>query len=115
MEAVLRELNDNYIRAVRMSDVRWFEQHLAADFLNSNPDGSLVDRPGFLAQVAPPCPVSELKAEDVRIRVLGAMAIIHGRTVYRSADGKPAAGRYTDVWLQRGERWLCVAAHVTRG
>lgn len=115
MEAVLRELNDKYIRAVRMSDVRWFEEHLAADFLNSNADGSLVDRAGFLAQIAQPCPVSDFGAADVRIRMLGAMAIIHGRTVYRKADGTAAAGRYTDIWLLRDERWLCVAAHVTRG
>ena len=53
----LEELNRNYIRSVRMSDVRWFDQNLAEDFLNSNADGSLVDRAGFLAQVARPCPV----------------------------------------------------------
>ncbi|HYR70840.1 MAG TPA: hypothetical protein VEP12_05590 [Candidatus Acidoferrum sp.] len=43
----LEELNRNYIRSVRMSDVRWFDQKLAEDFLNSNADGSLVDRAGF--------------------------------------------------------------------
>ena len=39
---ILQELNRNYIRAVRESDVRWFEANLADDFMNSNPDGSLV-------------------------------------------------------------------------
>ena len=24
------------------------------------------------------------------------------------------AGRYTDVWARRGNRWACVAANVTR-
>jgi len=24
-------------------------------------------------------------------------------------------GRYTDIWARRNGRWLCVAAHVTRG
>ena len=111
----LEELNRNYIRAVQESDVAWFERHLSEDFLNSNPDGTLVDREGFLRQVAPPCPVKGLAAEDVRIRVLGELALVHARTTYRKPDGSPGAGRYTDVWLRRGGRWVCVAAHVTRG
>jgi ketosteroid isomerase-like protein len=111
----LQQLNGNYIRSVRVSDVRWFEENLAEDFLNSNPDGSLVDRAGFLAQIARPCAVSNFDAEDVRIRIIGEIAIIHGRTVYNKPDGQAAAGRYTDVWSRRQGRWLCVAAHVTRG
>jgi hypothetical protein len=112
---VLRELNLGYIRSVRESDVRWFDENLADDFLNSNPDGSLVDRAAFLKQIAPPCPIGNLQVEDVRIRILGETAIIHARTTYLKPGGQPAAGRYTDVWMRRQERWLCVSAQVTRG
>ena len=49
------------------------------------------------------------------MRLLGEVAIIHARTTYRLADGKAASGRYTDIWARRDGRWLCVAAHVTRG
>jgi ketosteroid isomerase-like protein len=111
---VLRGLNDGFIRSVRTSDVAWFEENFAPDFMNSNPDGTLVDRTGFLAQIAGPSPVPDLDAEDVRIRILGDIAIIHGRTVYTKADGRHA-GRYTDIWSRLQGRWLCVAAHVTRG
>lgn len=111
----LGELNANYIRSVQGSDVHWFDENLAEDFLNSNPDGTLVERSGFLAQIARPCALSSLACEDVRIRILGDVAIIHGRTTYRKADGKPGAGRYTDVYARRRGRWLCVAAQVTRG
>ena len=114
-QAALQDLNASYIRSVQLSDVRWFEENLADDFLNSNPDGSLVDRAGFLAQIARPSGVSNLAAEDVRIRILGDFAIIHARTVYRKADGEAGAGRYTDVYARRAGRWLCVAAHVSRG
>lgn len=96
-------------------ETRWFDEDLAGDFLTSNPDGSLVDRAGFGKQIAPPCPVSNLGIEDVRIRILGDVAIIHARTVYEKSDGHAGAGRYTDIWARRDERWLCVAAHVTRG
>lgn len=111
---VLQELNRNYIRSVQESDVRWFEANLADDFLNSNPDGTLVDRTAFLRQIAPPCAVQNLQAEDVRIRVLGDAAIIHARTTYVKPDGQAGAGRYTDIWQRRKGRWLCVGAHVSR-
>jgi ketosteroid isomerase-like protein len=112
---VLTELNRRYIRSVQQSDVGWFDEHLSDDFLNSNPDGSLVDRAGFLKQIAPPCPVRDIGIEDVRIRILGGVALIHARTTYVRPDGARGAGRYTDIWERRGGRWLCVAAHVTRG
>jgi len=112
---VLEQLNQGYIDAVQHSDVGWFEQNLAEDFLNSNPDFTLVDREGFIGQIARPATISNLRAEDVRIRVLGDVAVIHGRTRYTKADGKEAAGRYTDVWARRKGHWLCVAAHVARG
>lgn len=110
----LDELNRNYIRSVRTSDVGWFDQHLAEDFLNSGAVGSLLDRARFLAQAARPSSVSSLDVEDVRIRLLGDLAIIHARTTYVKPDGQPGAGRYTDVWARRGNRWLCVSADVTR-
>jgi len=112
---ILQELNQGFIRSVRMSDVAWFDQNLSEDFLNSNADGTLVDRAAFLRQIAPPCPVSDFGVEDVRIRVLGDTAIAHGRTTYTKPDGQAAAGRYTDVWVRQGGRWVCVSGDVTRG
>ena len=46
----LLALNRDYIRSVQTSDARRFDELLADDFLCSNPDGSLVDREGFLKQ-----------------------------------------------------------------
>jgi ketosteroid isomerase-like protein len=55
--------------------------------------------------------MSGLVAEDVRIRVLGDFAIIHGRFDSRSADGKQRRGRYTDNWARRDGAWVAVSAH----
>lgn len=112
---ILDRLNKGYVDSVQRSDVRWFDENLAGDFLNSNPDGSIVDRAGFLAQAARPVAIKGLRPADVRIRILGGIAIIHARTTYTKPDGRPGAGRYTDIWQRRDGRWLCVAAHVTRG
>ena len=107
-------LNENYIRSVQQGDVAWFREHLADDFYCSNPDASLVDKPGFLEQTARPVAIRELTISDVKIRELGDVAIIHARTHYQTPDGQQRSGRYTDVWARRGDRWLAVSAHVTR-
>jgi len=111
----LAELNQDYITSISKSDVRRFEELLSEDFVNSNPDGSLSDRAQFLTQIGRLSAVSNLACEDVRIRVMGETAIIHARTTYTKPNGESGAGRYTDIWALRDGRWLCVAAHVTRG
>jgi ketosteroid isomerase-like protein len=111
---ILEQLNRDYIDSVQNSDVRRFDEILAEDFLCSNPDGSLVDRAAFLAQTARPVTITGLEAHDVRIRIMGDVAIIHARTTYTMPDGRAGAGRYTDVWARRDGRWLAVSAHVTR-
>ena len=112
--ATLLALNQDYIRSVRMSDVRRFEEILSDDFLCSLPDGSLIDRTRFVEQTARPVQISNLEAHDVNVRLLGDFAIVHARTTYTAADGRPGSGRYTDVWARRDGRWLAVSAHVTR-
>jgi hypothetical protein len=110
----LRRLNDGFIRAVATSDAGWFEQHLSSDFVNSNADGTLSERAAFIAAIARPSRVPDLVASDVRIRLFGSTAIVHGRTSFARPDGQAGAGRYTDVWARIGRRWLCAAADVTR-
>ncbi|HYC65487.1 MAG TPA: nuclear transport factor 2 family protein [Reyranellaceae bacterium] len=110
----LTALNRDYIASVQNSDTKRFDEILSADFLNTNPDGSLVDKAGFLKQIAPKAAISNLACHDVNVRLMGDFAIIHARTSYTRPDGKPGGGRYTDIWARRDGKWLCVAAQVAR-
>lgn len=110
----LLELNRDYIRSVQASDVQRFAEILADDFRCSLPDGTLIDRERFLARAARPLDISDLEVHDVEVRVMGDAAIVHARTTFTAADGRPGSGRYTDVWSRRDGRWLAVAAHFTR-
>lgn len=111
----LEALNRDYIASVQHSDVKRFDEILSDDFLNTNPDGSLVDKAGFLKQIAPPAKIRDLACHDVNVRVMGDFAIIHARTSYHYIDdGRPGGGRYTDIWARRNGRWVCVAAQVAR-
>lgn len=112
--AILHDLNRNYVRAAETSDVRWYEENLAEDFLASSTDGSIVDRAAFLARIARPYPGSNLEALDVRVRFFPDLALIHAGFRYRKADGQTGSGRYTDVYARRQGRWLCVSAHFNR-
>jgi ketosteroid isomerase-like protein len=110
----LTALNRAYVDSVQQGDVERFRAILADDFLCSNPDGSLVDKEQFLAQTARPVMIADLAAHDVRVRLLGDVAIIHAQTSYTTAGGERRSGRYTDVWARRGGHWQAVSAHVTR-
>ena len=107
----LTALNRDFTASVQKGDVKRFEEILADDFMCSTPDGSLLDKAEFLKLTAQPVSISGLVAEDVRIRLLGDFAIIHGRFNSRSADGKQSRGRYTDNWARRDGKWVAVSAH----
>jgi len=100
----LTALNRDYIHSVQHGDVQRFGEILAEDFLCSNPDGSLVDKKQFLVQTARPVTISDLLVQEVRVRILGDVAIIH-YTSCTMADGGQRNGRYTDVWARRDGKW----------
>jgi hypothetical protein len=112
--AALAELNRNYVRSVDEADVAWFNANLAQDFVNTNPDGSVVGRDAFLAQIGRGSTVNNIREHDVLIRLFWPHAIIHARTDYIKSDGPAGAGRYTDDWHWIDGRWQCVSAHVSR-
>ena len=80
--------------------------------MSSLPDFLLRNKKQFLEMMTAPRPITELKMDDVRIRLLGDFAIIHSHMTFRTKDGVLRQGRYTDDWQRRDGKWLCVAANV---
>jgi uncharacterized protein (TIGR02246 family) len=111
---ILSRLNATYIDCVVTADADRFATILAPDFLCTNSDGTLVDRDEFLTRTRAAARLQRMDVDDVRIRLLGDVAIIHARTTFVLGDGRPGTGRYTDIWALRDGHWLAVAAHVTR-
>ena len=112
--AALEALNRGYLLAAEKRDVAWYAEHLAEDYRATNPDGSFVDKVGFLARFAKPHTMTDLRAPEVRIQHLGDTALIHARFEDTRPDGSHGRGRYTDIWQRRNGRWLCVSAHFAR-
>lgn len=112
-ETRLRELNDDYIHSDQHNDVARYEQMLAPDFVAQLPDLVTRDRRQFLDLIAAPRPFTDLTAHDVTIRVLGDVALIHGRVTYTTtSDGIERRSLYTDTYQRRDGEWMCVAAAV---
>jgi ketosteroid isomerase-like protein len=112
--AALARLNDEYIDAVRTSNVQRFGEILGDDFLCTMADGTLLDRAAFLTLAAKPTTAHSLQVHDVTVRLLGDTAIVHAATTFTHPDGRPGRGRYTDVWARREGRWVAVAAQFMR-
>jgi ketosteroid isomerase-like protein len=110
----LTKLNHDYVASVQNGDVKRFDEILAQDFYCTNPDKSFVDRAAFLKQTALPVKITNLIEQDVKIRIMGDFAIIHGQTSYTDTNGQQAYGRYTDCWAKQNGKWLAVSAHVAR-
>ena len=105
----LTTLNHDFVKSVQGADVKRFDEILAKDFLFTNPDGSLYNRAEFLDLIGKGARISELREDQVNVRLFGDFAIIHARIQYRSKAGIERIGRYTD----RDGKWLCVSAHTS--
>jgi ketosteroid isomerase-like protein len=114
--AVLRTLNENYVKAFREADVAWYDAHLAPDYAVASGDGSFHDRAAALTNFAKPSFAMHMKSfpvDNVNIRRFDDVALIHAENAYELKDGRKGVSRYTDIWHKQNGRWLCIAAHIT--
>jgi 2-iminobutanoate/2-iminopropanoate deaminase len=112
-EEILLQLNDAYLHSDQNSDVARYEEFLAEDFTATLPDLVFRDRQQFLDLIAQPRPFTGLSLLDVEVRILGDVALIHGRVGYTTThDRQEREALYTDTYQRRGGKWMCVAGEV---
>ena len=108
--AILERLNLDYVEADQASDATRFSELLAEDFVVQTP-GVTRNREEFLEYIAGPRPFKDLAVYDVKVRILGDVALIHGRSTYTMlADGAEQEALYTDAYQKREGTWVCVSA-----
>jgi hypothetical protein len=107
--AILEQLNLDYNRADQASDAKRFSELLAEDFVVQTP-GVTRNRDEYLEYIAKPRPFKDLTLLESRIRILGDMALIHGRATYTVlADGAQQEALSTDAYHKRDGAWVCVS------
>jgi hypothetical protein len=108
--AILDQLNKDYVHSDQFNDVKRFSEFLAEDFIVQTP-GVTRGRAEFLEFIAKPRPFRDLAVHDVKIRILGDVALSHGRATYSMlANGVDQEALYTDTYQKRKGTWVCVSA-----
>ena len=108
--AILEQLNLDYNNADQASDAKRFSEFLAEDFIVQTP-GVTRNRGEYLEYIAEPRPFKDLALLEAKIRILGDVALIHGRARYTLlANGAEQEALYTDVYQKREGTWVCVSA-----
>ena len=113
-ESVLRQLNDQYIQSLMQADVEWYREHLAEDFLCIESNGSLLDKVQFLRKTAEGPDLADYRLTQVRVRIYGDVALVHGQGLFKRRDATTGTSRYTDIYLRVGSDWKAISAQVTR-
>ena len=113
-EAELRELNDGYIEAFMKSDVNWYREHLADDFVCIESNGTKQNKQEFLKDTAQGTTVIEYKLVEVNVRIYGNVALVQATGQFKRKDGAQGKSRYIDVYVNASGQWQVVSAQITR-
>jgi ketosteroid isomerase-like protein len=99
-------------------DLAFLEGILADDFVQTNSDGTSINKAQILAGLKLKEDVITSSAgDDYRVRVYGDAAVVTGRwTGKQTSKGKDTSGQYrwTDTWIKTAGRWQCVASHNSK-
>lgn len=110
----LERLNTEYIDAFMNSDVAWYRDHLADDFVCIDSDGAVLDKSHFLRQAAQRPDVTDYQLQDVHVRTYGEIALIRATGRFVRTDGTRGLSRYVDVYARHDGEWKTISAQITR-
>jgi len=110
----LSRLNERYIQGLINADARWFEEHLADEFVCIEADGAVRTKPEFVRKVSNGAGYAKYHLEQVQVRVFGDVGLVQATGVVTRPDGGTGMSRYTDIYVRMGSDWKVVSAQVTR-
>lgn len=117
-QQVLIKLEQGWNDAVYRNDVAFVEKLLADEFVATYDDGSRGDKAKELALVAAfSQAVTSAVQDDFTVRVYRDTAVVWFTLhLVGAKQGERAEMtlRYTDVWIMRDGRWVCVSSQSTR-
>lgn len=97
-------------------DAHAMEQMLDPDFVLTDYDGSVQDRAQFLASMRDKSNQLTVEvSENMKLFRHGDTVVVIGSTHEKGTlKGKPYEhhGRFTDTWIKRDYRWLCIASQL---
>jgi ketosteroid isomerase-like protein len=116
-ESKILALENAWNQAQLHHDAAALDQLLPATFVNTDYDGTVMNKTQFLADLKDPSYQASLVAnQDVKIYAYSNAAVVTGTYHTKGKyKGKPFEhwGRFTDTWLFQNGVWQCVASHTS--
>ena len=112
-EAQLRAINHRFVSSTVDVSGDLMEMLTHEDFLLTQSDGSWRERAEFVAHMRRQPPLDNAAGEDMRVRLFGPVALVHGVFVATQDDGQVAKLRYTDVYVWSAAAWQLVSVQNT--
>jgi uncharacterized protein (TIGR02246 family) len=116
-EKALFQLERDWAAANPKKDAATLERILADEFV-FNADGQIQNKKQAMAEIRNnPAKIESGVNSDMKAMVFGDTAVVHGLYVEKSTtNGKDTSKqvRWTDVFVKRQGRWLCVTSYVTK-
>lgn len=117
-EATIRDIEDKWEASVMKHDSSVAQAYLADDFRGVSSKGKMMSKSNLLSEIKKDTDVySSTKNGKVDVRVFGgqfAVATGTSTEVGKTNDGQAfkRTFRWTDVWVLRKDKWLCVASQA---
>lgn len=115
-EQELLKREHEWAEAYQQRDTQTLDRLLAADFIFTDDEGKVYDKPKYLAVVLQQV-VTAYTLGDMRVRVYGDTGIVTSPSSWHyTIAGTDASGdfRSTDVFVKQQGRWLAVVSQDTR-
>lgn len=112
-EAQLRIIHPRVASALATPNRAFLDQVAASDFLMIDTSGNWLGRPQFLDRSHASWLRDGTAHEDVKVRVFGSVALVHGLLAAGARGSDALRMRYTFVYSWIGSRWQLVNVQLT--
>lgn len=114
-EQLLRQMNDDWVKAIVRRDAETLERVMAEDFVFTYPlEGD--DRAQFISDIlSGDLVIEHITRHQINVRVFGSTAVLTARDSAKwSYKGREFEGQYKvlQVYAERDHRWQLVAVQV---
>jgi ketosteroid isomerase-like protein len=110
-------LENAWNQTIQGKDRAALDMLMGADLVYVDYDGTLMSKADYLASVkSSPQHPARVVSEFMNVNLYEGVAVVNG--IYRESgekNGKPymLRERFTDTWLRREDKWICVASQST--
>jgi ketosteroid isomerase-like protein len=112
-EAQLRAINHRDVSAFAIGDGEFMQALTAENFLLLGAAGEWTTRAEHMRQMQAPSMPQGVSYDDVRVRLFGAVALVHGYFEGLGENRTVLRVRYTDAYERDGARWRLIHAQNT--